>query len=70
MSDVNKNDVLGNLFGGSGGIGGIFKGKNSILILLLLFFLLNQSGIWCKFDENLILVFVVVILLFGGSFKF
>lgn len=62
-----NNDVLSNFFGG------IFGGKNSILIILLIFLLIGQGGLggfWGKFDENLILVFVVVILLFSGSFKF
>ncbi|AKL94253.1 hypothetical protein CACET_c07430 [Clostridium aceticum] len=68
MSELNKNDVLGNFFGG------IFGGKSNILVILVLFLLLSQGGkgcgFWGKFDENLILVFVVVILLFGGSFRF
>ncbi|SDK14928.1 hypothetical protein [Natronincola ferrireducens] len=68
MSEVNQNDVLGNLFGG------IFRGKHSILIFLLIFLLLSGhggfGGFFGKFDENLILVFVVIILLFGGSFRF
>ncbi|SNS07632.1 hypothetical protein SAMN05446037_1003297 [Anaerovirgula multivorans] len=77
MSETNKNDVLGNIFGGTGSdnvlsnfFGGFFRGKNTIIIIILLFLLIGQKGLFCKFDENLILVFVVVILLFGGSFKF
>ncbi|AOY76182.1 hypothetical protein [Clostridium formicaceticum] len=66
MSELNQNDVFSNFFGG------IFKGKSNILIILVLCLLLTQSkcGFWGKFDENLILVFVVIICLFGGSFRF
>ncbi|WP_026477146.1 hypothetical protein [Alkaliphilus transvaalensis] len=85
MSEVatnnNNNDFLSSLFGGIGrGKGGI----NPIVLCLILFLCLSGGGkggcggkggfgsFFGLLDENLILVFVILLILFGGtgSFKF
>ena len=76
MAEAAKNDLLGSLFGGAGfGKGGI---SPIILIILLVVLLGGGSGfggigkIFGGFDSNFILIFVVLLILFGGfgSFKF
>ncbi|KAB3529272.1 hypothetical protein [Alkaliphilus serpentinus] len=71
MTEVKKNDFLSSFLGNFGSFG---KGNNSwlILIIVLIFLFGNAGTFWGKLDENLILVFVLFIVLLGGtgSFKF
>lgn len=70
MSEVAKNDLLGNLFGGFG------RGNNTLLICVVLFLCLSGGsgcGIGGLFgDQNLIFIFIIFLILFGsgGFLKF
>ncbi|QUH24550.1 hypothetical protein [Serpentinicella alkaliphila] len=70
MSEAARNDLLSNFFGGIG------KGNNSWLICLVLILCLSGGsgcGIGGIFgDQNLILILIVFLVLFGsgGFFRF
>ncbi len=75
MTEVaKKNDLLSSFFGGIGGKGSSFP---IILVIILLLFFSGGTGIGKGkgsflggLDDNLILIFVLFIILFGGSSSF
>ena len=63
MTEAKNNDLLGSIFRG---------GHSNILLILAVLFLFGHGGKghggWFgKIDENLLLIFVLIILLFSGS---
>lgn len=71
MSDVAKNDFLGNLFGGIG------RGHNNTLLICLVLILCLSGGSGCGIggifgDQNIIFILIIFFVLFGstGLFRF